>query len=78
MSHSIRSWFKTQKYCVQIPAESDVCHRGCAYTVLKTGQWPGVCGVVYGTVYYKEPLKSFDKNRTSSADFGPPSVAVLP
>ena len=34
----------------------DICHRGWAYTVLQTVQRPGV----YGTVHYKEPLKSFE------------------
>ena len=41
---------------VRIPAgsDSDVCHRGCAYTVLQTVQRPGVCIVVHGTVRYKK------------------------
>ena len=39
---------------------SDICHRGCAYTVLQTVQRPGVCSAAYGTVHYKEPLKSFE------------------
>ena len=38
-------------------------HRGCAYTVLQTVQMPGECSAIYGTVHYKEPLKSFDKSR---------------
>ena len=37
--------------------------RGCAYTVLQTVQRSGVCSAVYGTVHYKESLKSFDKSR---------------
>ena len=28
---------------VRIPDGSNVCHRGCAYTVLQTVQIPGVC-----------------------------------
>ena len=40
---------------VRIPAGSNVCHRGCAYTVLQTVQRPGVCIAVYGTtMHYKE------------------------
>ena len=36
---------------------SDVCHRGCAHTVLLTVQRAEVYSAVYGTVHYKEPLK---------------------
>ena len=36
------------------------CHHGCAYTVLQTVQRHGVYSVAYGTVHYKEPLKSFE------------------
>ena len=36
-----------------------MCHRGCAYTVLQTVQRHGVYSAAYGTVHYKEPLKSF-------------------
>ena len=50
-----RNWFR-------IPAGSDVCHQGCAYTVLQTVQKLGVRSVVYGTVHYREPLKSFDRS----------------
>ena len=63
MAHSVRLWLETQKYWVRIPAGSDICHRGCAYIVLQAVQRPGVLSVVYGTVHYKEPLKSFDKSR---------------
>ena len=52
-----------QRHWVQIPAGSSVCHRGYAYTVLQTVQMHGVCGALYGTVHYKEPLESFDKSR---------------
>ena len=52
MAHSIMLWLG-----------SDVCHRGCACTVLQTVQRHGVCSDVYGTVHYKEPLKLFDKSR---------------
>ena len=31
--------------------------------VRQTVQRPVVCSAVYGTVHYKEPLKSFDKSR---------------
>ena len=40
-------------------AVSNICHRGCAYTVIQTVQGHGVCSAVYGTVQDKEPLKSF-------------------
>ena len=63
MAHSERSWLETRMYCVRIPAGSDVCHWGCAYTVLQTVQMPGVYSAAYGTVHYKEPLKLFDKRR---------------
>ena len=37
---------------------TDIWHRGCAYTLLQPVQRPGVYSDVYGTVHYKEPLKS--------------------
>ena len=54
--------------CRYIPTQagSDGCHWGCAYTVLQTIQRPGVNSAAYGTVHYKEPLKSFDKSRAKS------------
>ena len=42
------------------------CHRACVYTVLQIVQKPGVCCAVYGSVHYKEPLKSFEKSRALS------------
>ena len=66
LSHSVRLCHETQRYCFRIPAGSNVCHRGCAYTVLLTVQRNGVCSAVYGAVHYKEPLKSFDKSRALS------------
>ena len=33
------------------------------YTMLQTVQRHGVSSTVYGTVHFKEPLKSFDKSR---------------
>ena len=36
-----------------------VCHRGCAYTVLKTVEMSGMCSDVHGTVYYKELFELF-------------------
>ena len=56
MAHSIRMGLE-KSYC------SDVCHRGCAFTVLQTVQRPRVCSDVYDTVHYIEPLKLFDKGR---------------
>ena len=52
-----------ESYWVRILVGSDVCYRGCTYTVLQTVQRPGLCSDVYGTVHYKEPLKLFDKSR---------------
>ena len=53
---------KLMNYWVRILVGSNVCHRGCAYTVLQTVQRHGVRSDVYDTVHYKEPLKLFDKN----------------
>ena len=58
MVHSVRVWLETG-YWVRIPAGSDICDWGCAYTMIQTVQRPGVCSAVYDTVHYKEPLKSF-------------------
>ena len=43
----------------RIPVGPDICHRGCAYTVLQTVRRHGMYSAAYGTVHYKEPLKSF-------------------
>ena len=43
---------------------SDVCHWGYAYTMLQSIHMHGVCNDVYATLYWKQPLKSFDKSRT--------------
>ena len=40
-----------------------ICVIEVVHTVLQTVQRPGVRSVVYGTVHYKEPLKSSDKSR---------------
>ena len=66
MVHSFRLWVENQRYWVRIPVGSDICHRACAYTVLQTVQKPGVCSAVYGSVYYKETLKSFENSRALS------------
>ena len=60
------------------PGRADISHRGCAYTVLQTVQRHGVCSAVYGTVHYKEPLKSFEIRVEHSPGFKLPSVAILP
>ena len=62
MADSIRLWLETQKVWLRTLAASGVCHRGCAYTVLKAVARPGVCSVVYGTVHYKESFRAFDKS----------------
>ena len=58
MAHSYRLGLVTWGYQGRIPVGMDICHRGCAYTVLQTVQRHGVCSDAYGTVHYKEPLKS--------------------
>ena len=62
---------------VRIPVGTDICHRGCAYTVLRTVQWPGVYSAAYGTVHYKEPLNSFKIIVGHSPGFDLHDVAVL-
>ena len=78
MTHSYRLGLVTWRYQVQIPVGPDICHRGCAYTVLQTVQMPGVDSSAYGTVHYKEPLNSFEIRVEYSPGFGLPSVAILP
>ena len=46
--------------------------------VLQTVQRHGVYSAAYGTVHYKEPLKSFERRVGHSLGFGLPSVAILP
>ena len=48
------------------------------HTVLQTFQKHGVYSAAYGTVHYKEPLKSFEIIVGHSPGFGLPSVAILP
>ena len=78
MAHSYRLGLVIWRYQVRIPVGPDICHRGCAYTVLQTVQRPGVYSAAYGTVHYKEPLKSFEIRVGHSPGFGLPSVAILP
>ena len=49
----------------------DICHRGCAYTVLQAVQRPGVYSGAYGAVHYKEPLKSSEIRVERGPGFGP-------
>ena len=63
---------------VRIPVGQDICHRGCAYTVLKTVERPEVYSAAYSNVHYKEPLKSLKIRVEHSPSFGLPSVAILP
>ena len=60
MAHSYRLGLVTWGYQVRISVGTDICQRGCAYTVLQTVQMHGQYGAAYGTVHYKEPLKSFE------------------
>ena len=66
----------TWRYQVPIPVGPGICHRGRAYTVLQNVQRHGVYSAAYGTVHYKEPLKSFEIRVGYSPDFGLPSVAI--
>ena len=77
MAHSYRLVLVTWGYQVRIPVGSDTCHRGWAYTAHQTVQMHGVYSAVYGTVHYKEPLKSFKIRVGHSPGFGLPSVAIL-
>ena len=49
----------------------------CIYTALQAVQAHGVYSAAYGTVYYKEPLKSFEIRVGHSPGFVFPSVAIL-
>ena len=57
---------------------TNIVHRDCEYAVLQTVQRYGVYSAAYGTVHYKEPLKSFEIRVEHSPGFGLPSVAILP
>ena len=70
MAHSYRLWLVTWRYQVRIPIGPDICHRGCAYTVLQTIQRPAVYSAAVGNVHYKEPLKSFEIRVGHSPGFG--------
>ena len=79
MTHFYQLGLVTWRYQVRTPAGPDICHRGCAYTVLQTVQRHGVYSAAYGTVHYKEPLKSYEFIGVEhSPGFGLPSVAILP
>ena len=56
MAHSHRLGLVTWGFHVRIPVGTDICHRGCAYTVLQTVQRYGVYGAAYDTVNFKETL----------------------
>ena len=60
------------------PGRDGICHHGCAYTVIQTVQRNGVYSAAYGTMHYKEPLKSFEIRVGHNPGFGLPSVAILP
>ena len=78
MAHLCRLGLVTWGYQARIPVRTDICPRGCAYAVLQTVQRHGVYSAAYGTVHYKEPLKSFEIRVGHSPGFGLPSVAILP
>ena len=59
MAHWYRLGLVIRRYQVRVLIDRDIYHRGCAYAVLKTVRRPGVYSAAYGTVHYKEPLKSF-------------------
>ena len=70
MVRSYRLRLVIWRYQVRIPVEPDICLRGCAYTVIQTVQRPGVYSAAYGTVHYKEPLKSYEIRVGHSPGFG--------
>ena len=78
MAHSHRLGLVTCGYQVRIPVGADICHRGCAYTVLQTVQRDRVYSAAYDTVHYKEPWKSFEIRVGHSPGFGLSFVAILP
>ena len=78
MAHSYRLGLVTWGYQVRVPVGTDICYRGCAYTVLQTVRRHGVYIAAYGNVHYKEPLMSFEIRVGHSPCFGLPSVAILP
>ena len=78
MDHSYRLGLVTWGYQVRVTVGTDICHRGCAYTVLQTVQRNGVYSAAYGTVHYKEPLKLFEIRVGHSPGFGLPFVEILP
>ena len=67
---------RSYRYQVRIPVVADICHRGCAYTVLQTLQRRGVYNAAYGTVQYKEPLKSCEIRVGHRTGFGLPEATV--
>ena len=77
MAHSYGLGHVTWGYQVRVPVRPDICNRVSAYTVLQTVQRHGVDSAAYGTVHYKEPLKSFEIRAGHSPGFGFPSVAIL-
>ena len=77
MAHSYRLGLVTWGYQVRISIGTDICHRGCAYTVLQTVQRYEVYSAAYGTVHYKEPLKSLEIRVGHSPGFRLPSVSIL-
>ena len=78
MAHSYRLGLITWRYHVRIPVGPDICHRGCAYTVLQTVQMPRMYSAAYDTVHYKEILKSCEIRVGHSPGVGLPLVAILP
>ena len=77
MAHSYRLRLVTWRYQVRIPIGPDICHRGCAYTVLQTVQMPGVYSAAYCIVCCKEPLMSIEIRVGHIPGFVLPSVAIL-
>ena len=78
IAHSYQLGLVTWRYQGRIPLGPDICHRGCAYTVLQTVHRHGVHSAAYGTVHSIVPLKLFKVRVGHSPDFGLLSVAILP
>ena len=69
-------WLVTWGYQVR-QIGTDICHRGCAYTVLQTVK--KACTVLHMVLCtIKNPWRSFEIRVGHSPGFGLPSVAILP
>ena len=78
MAHRLLRWPSvnpTSNVTIQLPAGMSSVSKAVQF---QTVQRHGVYSAAYGTVHYKEPLKSFEIRVGHSPGFGLPSVAILP